>query len=142
MKVSDIIDSIWLTINDDIDVKDFVSLLNDVFKWKKWFDKVRYDKWLGIWKTASEGSNTKLPSIRVCNEAVRTAFTKRSKQYTDEQYQYAVGVYVSMVNSSWYKSKPLNFAEFLIRKEWWLEKYINKDIYTEDVVDNPFSSML
>lgn len=92
--------------------------------------KKHMDKWLTIWRGNSlrvkDSCWRIIPQPRKINDNIVKLFIVKSKRYTDEEFEYAVKVYWETVCAPWYKYKPLWFDDFLARKEWWLEKYVNK----------------
>ncbi len=92
--------------------------------------KKHMDKWLTIWRENSirvkDSCWRIIPQPRKINDNIVKLFIVKSKRYTDEEFEYAVKVYWETVCAPWYKYKPLWFDDFLARKEWWLEKYVNK----------------
>ena len=142
-------------INSDVNINSLVDgivLKNTSHKSQRqnWWEmrysvKKHIEKWLSIWRENSVSVKDRcwriIPQPRKINDNIVKLFMVKSKKYTDDEFEYAVKVYWETVCAPWYKYKPLWFDDFLARKEWWLEKYVNKSIEKETEVDTMDSFM-
>ena len=142
-------------INSDVNINSLVDgivLKNTSHKSQRqnWWEmrysvKKHIEKWLSIWRENSVSVKDRcwriIPQPRKINDNIVKLFMVKSKKYTDDEFEYAVKVYWETVCAPWYKYKPLWFDDFLARKEWWLEKYVNKSIEKETELDTMDSFM-